>query len=174
MAGLRQRKNLGTNSTAVQLEQARRTPLQDMCCPRLFPCIWSRGDLLIEYLWVYEYCLRQGRNKLWFEPFFVYVSSRPRGKMKNFFFFTIIVVVLWNKRTLKRSWIAFVSSAAGYSYWGILVEAECGFFLLWEFVTQMQTHRHMDPYKIFRQHETAKKRQCASRELEVEKASFTP
>ena len=39
MAGLRQRQNLGTNSTAVQLEQARQTPLQDMCCPRLFPCI---------------------------------------------------------------------------------------------------------------------------------------
>ena len=32
----------------------------------------------------------------------------------------------------------------------------------------------MDPDKIIRQYETAKKRQYASRELEVEKASFTP
>ena len=39
MAGLRQRKNLRTNSTAVQVAQARQTPLQGPCCPRLFLCI---------------------------------------------------------------------------------------------------------------------------------------
>ena len=32
----------------------------------------------------------------------------------------------------------------------------------------------MDPDKILRQHEKAKKRQCANRGLEVEKALFTP
>ena len=36
MAGLRQRQNLRTNSTAVQVAQARQTPLQDPCCPRYF------------------------------------------------------------------------------------------------------------------------------------------
>ena len=39
MAGLRQRQNLGKNSTAAQVARARQTPLQDPCCPRLFPCI---------------------------------------------------------------------------------------------------------------------------------------
>ena len=32
MAGLRQRQNLGINSTAVQLEQARQTPLHMWIC----------------------------------------------------------------------------------------------------------------------------------------------
>ena len=39
IAGLSQRQNLRTNSTAVQVAQARQTLLQDPCCPRLFLCI---------------------------------------------------------------------------------------------------------------------------------------
>ena len=39
MAGLRQRQNLRTNSSAVQVAKARQTPLQGPCCPRLFLCI---------------------------------------------------------------------------------------------------------------------------------------
>ena len=36
------------------------------------------------------------------------------------------------------------------------------------------SYRDMDPDQIFRQHETEKKRQYASRVLEVEQATFTP
>ena len=36
------------------------------------------------------------------------------------------------------------------------------------------SYRDMDPDQIFRQHETEKKRQYASRDLEVEQATFTP
>ena len=36
------------------------------------------------------------------------------------------------------------------------------------------SHRDMEPDQIFRQHETEKKRQYASRVLEVEQATFTP
>ena len=35
-------------------------------------------------------------------------------------------------------------------------------------------YRDMDPNQIYRQHETEKKRQYASRILEVEQATFTP
>ena len=36
------------------------------------------------------------------------------------------------------------------------------------------SYRDLDPDQIFRQHETEKKRQYASRVLEVEQATFTP
>ena len=110
-----------------------------------------------------------------FEPFFVYVSSRPRGGMKNNFFSTIIVVVLWNKRTLKKKLNRVCLKC---SWLQLLRDSGRGrarlFFVVRICHPNADSYRYMDPDKIFRQHEKAKKRQCANRGLEVEKALFTP
>ena len=49
-----------------------------------------------------------------------------------------------------------------------------GFFYVRVCRPNADSYRDMDPDQIFRQHETEKKRQYASRVLEVEQAPFTP
>jgi len=57
---------------------------------------------------------------------------------------------------------------------GFLGEPEVGFFDVRICHPNADSYRDMDPNRIYRQYETEKKGQYASRILEVEQATFTP